>query len=174
MTTPSPDLGFLPIDDLPPQDRIVALCKAAGREVSGIPLSGNPGEPVIAWVKFGAELTIGEALTQDWVAKKLNEKPETTVRVPRVHAYFSRPSTAFVYGYIVMEYVDAPDCTVEDFKSVAQAVQALISVRGPNSAPGHVGGGPLIHNFFAVDETSPFVYETVDELERHVNGVNVR
>ncbi|OJA16052.1 hypothetical protein AZE42_05495 [Rhizopogon vesiculosus] len=70
-----------------------------------------------------------------------------------------------------MEYIDAPDCTEKSVKRVAQAVQTLISVRGPNSAPGHVGGGPVIHTFFIDDWTSPFRYETVDELEQHINGI---
>ncbi|KDQ11103.1 hypothetical protein BOTBODRAFT_114818 [Botryobasidium botryosum FD-172 SS1] len=146
------------------------MCREAG-ELSGIPLYRQPGEPIVAWVKFGPNVTIDEALTQDWVAKQLDAKPETIVRVPRVHACFTTTTTSWSIGYIVMEYVDAPDCTLEDFRLVAQAVQTLISVRGPSSAPGHVGGGLVVHNFFVYDETSPFIYKTVDELESHVNGI---
>ncbi|OAX41408.1 hypothetical protein K503DRAFT_502549 [Rhizopogon vinicolor AM-OR11-026] len=70
-----------------------------------------------------------------------------------------------------MEYIDAPDCTKKNAKRVAQAVQTLISVRGPSSAPGHVGGGPVVHSFFTDEQTSPFRYETIDELEQHINGI---
>ena len=94
------------------------------------------------------------------------------MQVPQVYDAFSIITTACPIGFIVMEYIDAPDCTRKDVKLVAHAVQMLISVRGPSSAPGHVGGGPVVHTFFADDRTSPFRYETVDELEQHVNGVS--
>ena len=71
-----------------------------------------------------------------------------------------------------MEYIDAPDCAEEDVTVVAHAVQALIGIRGPSSAPGHVGGGPVMHNFFVSDQVSPFIYNTVNELQSHVNGVS--
>lgn len=125
----------------------------------GIPLSSQPGEPIVAWVKHGPNVVIDEALTQDWVAKELNAKPETNVRVLRVHAFFSTTSIEWTIGYIVMEYIEAPDCTEEDedVKLVAQAVQTLISIRGPSSAPGPVGGGVIVHNFFVNDGTSTFI-----------------
>ncbi|KAJ7494469.1 hypothetical protein B0H11DRAFT_2004765 [Mycena galericulata] len=69
-----------------------------------------------------------------------------------------------------MEYVNALDCTKESIELVARAVQTLISVRGPSSAPGHVGGGSVVHGFF-VNQSSPFKYKTVDELNQHVNGI---
>jgi len=69
--------------------------------------------------------------------------------------------------------MDAPDCAEEDVTVVAHAVQALIGIRGPSSAPGHVGGGPVMHNFFVSDHwVSPFIYNTVNELQSHVNGVS--
>jgi hypothetical protein len=71
-----------------------------------------------------------------------------------------------------MEYIDAPDSTFEDIGLVVQAVQKLTSIRGPSSAPGHVDGGPVIHNFFVCDEISPFIYQGVNELQSHVNGVS--
>jgi hypothetical protein len=167
------DLGFLPNDNLPPQDHIIAMCREDLR-LRGIPLSSQPGEPIIAWVKYGPSVTIDEALTQDWVAKELNAKPGTNVRVPRVYAFFSTSSVEWTFGYIVMEYIDAPDCTDEDVGLVAQAVQTLISIRGPSSAPGPVGGGVIVHNFFVNDETSTFIYKSVEELQSHVNGVSLR
>lgn len=115
----SSDLGFLPNDNLPPQDRIIAMCRE-DLSLRGIPLSSQPGEPIIAWVKYGPNVTINEALTQDWVAKELNANPKTNVRAPRVHAFFSTPSIEWTFGHIVMEYVDAPDCTDEDVGLVAQ------------------------------------------------------
>jgi hypothetical protein len=70
-----------------------------------------------------------------------------------------------------MQYIDAPDCGEGDHQLVAMAVQTLIIVKGPSSAPGPVGGGRVIHNFF-MEWTSPITYETVDELQQHINGVS--
>jgi hypothetical protein len=134
----------------------------------------QPGEPIVAWVKYGPGVTIDEALTQDWIAKTLNAKLDGTVQVPRVYDAFLIITTAWPIGFIVMEYIDAPDCTRKDIKLVAHAVQMLISVRGPSSTPGHVGGGPVVHTFLIDDRRSPFRYETVDELEQDVNGVSER
>ncbi|KAF8961430.1 hypothetical protein BDZ97DRAFT_1829241 [Flammula alnicola] len=163
------DFGFLANNDLPPRDDIIAICSKAG-EHRGIPLRNQPGE-FIAWVKYGPNVTIDEALTQDWVAKSLKATLDGTVRVPRVYDAFSVTTPDWPVGFIVMEYINAPDCTKKDVKLVAQVVQTLISVRGPSSAPGHVGGGPVVHNFFVDDWTPPFRYKTVDELEQHINGI---
>ena len=167
----SSDHGFLPNAHLPPQDYIEAVCKEAP-EGRGIPLSRHPGEPIVAWVKYGPYVTIHEALTQDYVAKELSAMPETTVRAPRVHAFFSTITPNWMMGYIVMEYIDAPDSTFEDVNLVAKAVQTLISIRGPSSVPGHIGGGPVIHNFFVFDQISPLVYQEFNDLQSHVNGVS--
>jgi hypothetical protein len=164
------DFGFLTKDDLPPRDDIIDICRKVG-ESRGILLRNQLGEP-IAWVKYGPNVTLDEALTQDWVAKDLEAKPEANVRVPRVYDAFSVATKYWPIGYIVMEYIDAPDCTRKNAKLVARAVQTLISVRGPSSAPGHVGGGLAVHTFFADDRTASFRYRTVDELEQHVNGVS--
>lgn len=69
-----------------------------------------------------------------------------------------------------MEYIDAPDCDEGDGQLVARAVQTLIGVPGPNSTPGPVGGGRIIHTF--IEWTSSIRYDTVKELQRHVNGVS--
>ncbi|KAJ7293904.1 hypothetical protein C8J57DRAFT_1041333 [Mycena rebaudengoi] len=165
------DFGFLANNALPSRDAIIALCKLGGADCVGVPLSNHPGEPIIAWVKYGPNIDIDEALTQDWVAKSLESSTDHTVRVPRVYDYFSMPSRYLNNGYIVMEYIDAPDCTKKDVKLIARAVQTLIGVRGPSSIPGHVGGGFVVHNFFLDEWKPPFKYNTVNELEQHINGI---
>ena len=122
-------------------------------------------------MKYGWNVAMPEALTQDYVARFLIDNSVAGVRVPRVYAAFSRDTSACAIGYIVMQYIDAPDCGERDHQLVARAVQTLISVKGPSSAPGPVGGGPIIHNFF-VDWTSDITYETVDELQQHISGVS--
>ncbi|KAI0277196.1 hypothetical protein BGY98DRAFT_1177311 [Russula aff. rugulosa BPL654] len=156
-----PDFGFLANDNLPSRETIVTLCQAAGYDRTGIPLCNQPNGPIIAWVKYGQSVHMAEALTQDYVARFLIDNSLAGVRVPRVYAAFERDTPVCVIGYIVMQYIDAPDCGEGDYQLVA---------RGPSSVPGPVGGGWVIHNFF-VDWTSEITYETVDELRQHINGI---
>ena len=149
----------------------MTLCQAAGYDRTGIPLCNQPDGPIIAWVKYGQSVRMAEALTQDYVARFLIANSLAGVRVPRVYAAFERDTPVCVIGYIVMQYIDAPDCGEGDYQLVSRAVQTLISVKGPSSVPGPVGGGWVIHNFF-VDWTSEITYETVDELQQHINGVS--
>jgi hypothetical protein len=93
------------------------------------------------------------------------------VRVPWVYAAFSRDTSDCAFGYIVTQYINAPDCGEGDHRLVAIAVQTLINVEGPSSAPRPVGGGRAIRNFF-VDWTSAITCNTVDELQQHVNGTS--
>ncbi|KAG8950624.1 hypothetical protein FRC04_007248 [Tulasnella sp. 424] len=158
-------------ETLPSREEIVALCKKAGYNRTGIPFRSQPSGPVVAWIKYGPNVPMDEAYTQDWVAKFLNADPEADVRVPLVYMAFTSPTRYRDLGYIVMEFIDAPDCTSKHVKLVARAVQKLISIRGPSPAPGHVGGGPVVHTFFVDDRMSPFPYKTVKELEEHVNGI---
>ena len=74
-------------------------------------------------------------------------------------------------SYIVMEYIDAPDCGERDHQLVAGAVQTLIDIKGPSSATGPVSGGPIVHNFF-MEWTSDITYESVGKLQQHINGVS--
>ncbi len=71
-----------------------------------------------------------------------------------------------------MEYIDGSICDDSDVELVAAAVQSLISIQGPTTAPGPVGGGPIWHCFF-LDWESPVVFDSVKLLEKHVNGVSV-
>ncbi|KDQ10809.1 hypothetical protein BOTBODRAFT_68391 [Botryobasidium botryosum FD-172 SS1] len=167
---PVSDFGFLANDNLPSRDEIVTLCWQVRKDARGIPLCKEPGGPIMAWVKFGADVTIAEALTQGWVAKALDADPEATVRAPRVYDAFMTPTPILPTGHIVMEYVDAPDCKGSDFKVVAKAMEWLIRLKAPSSAPGPVGGGPAVHVFF-YDWASYITYNTVEELEDHVNGI---
>ena len=168
----APDFGFLAIDDLPPHDHIVSKCRE-DLESGGIPLFNRPGGAVIAWVTFGPGITLHQALTQDFSAKKLGANPATLVQVPRVHDFFSIETEGWgSVGFIVMEYVDAPDCTSGDVQLVANTVQTLIGIQGPTTIPGHLGGGPVVHSFFLDDGTSPFKYRNVNELESHINRVS--
>ena len=59
-----------------------------------------------------------------------------------------------------------------DAELIAAALESLVAINSPSSQPGPVGGGCIKHPFF-VERTSPISYETVEELEQHINGVSV-
>ncbi|KAK0496106.1 hypothetical protein EDD18DRAFT_1390774 [Armillaria luteobubalina] len=138
----------------PSRETVVAVCREVGYKCRGIPLRNHPSGPIVAWIKYGANVTMAEALTQDWVAK-----------------YFSADPAArhFVYRHGI--HRRSPNCDKSDYQLVFGAVEKFISIPGPTSAPGPVGGGRIIHTFFIDQWTSPITYDTVDDLQEHVNGV---
>ncbi|KAK0220029.1 hypothetical protein IW262DRAFT_1482630 [Armillaria fumosa] len=157
----APNCGFLANDNIPSRETIVAICREAGYECRGIPLRNHPSGPIVAWIKYGANVTMAEALTQDWVANGSRAGPEGPSGI----------LDECSIGYIVIEYTDAPNCDKSDYQLVSGAVEKLIIIPGPTSAPGPVGGGRVIHTFFIDQWTSPITYATVDDLQEHVNGV---
>jgi hypothetical protein len=157
--------------NLPPPEQIVALCKEAGYDRNGIAYTDPSSGAILAWFKYGPNITMDEAFTQAWVANHLNAEPDAGVKVPSVYMAFTSPHSLCPIGHIVMEYIDAADCKRSDYRQVARAVNTLIRVKGPSSAPGHLGGGAVVHNFF-FDWESEVTYETIKELQDHVNGVS--
>ena len=132
----------------------LTLNKSSGNEVSDI------------WVKFGSNITMGETKTQRFVTQYLEANDNPVVRAPRVYIAFMWGR----YGFIVMEYTDEQICGNDDIALVAAAVQSLIDIPSPTSTPGPVGGGLIEHSFF-IDGTSSIRYESVKELQDHINGV---
>jgi hypothetical protein len=105
--------------NLPSPDQIVALCKEAGYEGDRIAFAdpSSSSGAVLAWFKYGPNVTVDEARTQVWVAEHLNINfPEASVRVPSVYMAFTSPHPFWPIGYIIMEYIDAPDCRNRDYE----------------------------------------------------------
>jgi len=154
--------------DLPLPENIVQLCREAVYDynIRGIPVIDETSGVASAWVKYGTTVKMSEALTQDWVGQVINASPDATVRIPKVYCAFERGES----GYIVMEYIDGSECENSDIPRVAAAVECLIRVTGPTTVPGPIGGGPITHRFF-LEWESPVTYDTVEVLEKHVNGV---
>lgn len=113
---------------------------------------------------------MGEAKTRGFVAESLNKKADSVVCAPQVYLAF----TWGHFGYIIMEYIDGQICdnSSADADLVAATVQSLITISSPTSTPGPVGGGVIEHPFF-IERTSSIWYESVGELEDHINGVSV-
>ncbi|KAL0578480.1 hypothetical protein V5O48_003529 [Marasmius crinis-equi] len=153
-------------NNLPPPETIVQLCRAAGHDTRGVPLFDESRGLNLAWVKYGHTVTMSEAHTQDAVWQALNAIPDAPGRIPKVYQAFK----SGYRGYIVMEYIDGSECIASDIPQVAAVVECLIGIKGPTAVPGPVGGGPIVHSFF-VEWTSDLEYDTVQELEQHVNGI---
>ncbi|TRM64601.1 hypothetical protein BD626DRAFT_492381 [Schizophyllum amplum] len=166
------DYDFLPNSILPDRDAIITKCKEAGFcGGTGFPLRDANGEAIIAWVKYGPYVTVNEARTQDFASKELARTPDfALVKAPRVFDAFQWEHPAFTLGCIVMEYVDGSDCGPVDVDDVAKAVQRLIDIRGPDLAPGHIGG-TLVHSFFFLDWVAPARYTSVTDLQDHINNI---
>jgi hypothetical protein len=154
--------------NLPSLNAIIEQCRRSKSDERGTPLTDESGDAPCAWVKFGRSVTMHEALTQQYVAQTLNDKADAAVRIPYVYLAFKSHS----FGFIVTEYIHGSICDDSDAALVAAAVQSLITVQGPTTEPGPVGGGPIEHRFF-VDWKSSITYKSVHELEAHINGVSV-
>ena len=163
--------------NLPDPETIVKQCFALGPQqatatnISGVRIDldkTSPHDASTIWVKFGAGITMGEAKTQRYVSQYLQRHDDMSlvVRVPRVYLAF----TWGCFGFIVGEFIDGQTCDPSDTPLIVAAVQALISIPSPGPKPGRVGGGLMEHPFFWNREASK-EYESVAELQAHVNGV---
>ena len=133
-----------------------------------IPLDKKSDTDVSAvWVKFGSDIVMGEAKTQLLVAQHLERNNVAAVRAPHVYLAF----TWGHFGFIVTEYIDGEICGDSDIPLVAAAVQDLITIKSLSPTLGQVGGGLIEHPFF-VDRMSSVWYESVEELQTHINGVS--
>lgn len=163
---------FLANRDVPSNESIIARCREVGFIVSGTTLLKPSSKEIIAWVKYGPNVTISEALTQDWTAKTLDRTPACGLKVPRVyHAFTRETASGTKIGYIVMEYIDAPDCDPSQVGEVSKAVRTLINLPAASACLGHIGGRSIVHSFFP--DFIPIVdYKSAQDLNDHINNVS--
>jgi hypothetical protein len=92
---------------------------------------------------------VGQNVTES-DARTLDAKPAVLVpmSMPHVDVAWTIHTYYSIIGHTVMDGIAAPDCKENEAESVAKAVQWHISVPAPNSVPGPVGGGPIVHPFF--------------------------
>ena len=163
--------------NVPNYETIITQCfDLSPRQATDINISGvritldnrSDNEVSDIWVKHGDGITMAEAETQRFVAQYLEDNDIPAVRAPRVYLAFTWGD----FGYIVTEYINGQMCGDSDIPLVAAAVQSLITIPSPSSIPGPVGGGLIEHPFF-IDRTSSIRYESVKELQDHMNGVSV-
>ena len=164
--------------NLPDPETIVKQCFALGPQqatatnISGVRIDldkTSPHDASTIWVKFGAGITMGEAKTQRYVSQYLERHDDMSlvVRVPRVYLAFTWGCFVFIVG----EFIDGQTCDPSDTPLIVAAVQALITIPSPGPKPGRVGGGLMEHPFFW-NRVASTEYESVAELQAHVNGVS--
>ncbi|KAH9849588.1 hypothetical protein C2E23DRAFT_905658 [Lenzites betulinus] len=142
-------LEFTPNLNLPSNEDIIAHCERSGFP-QGTTITDS-SDSVIAWVKCGMNVTIGEAQMQDWTATALREAGVTDVRVASVFRAFTANYLGCTMGYIIMEHVEDADCDSNDVELVARAVKALINLKAPPTATlGRFGSdtSSIVHSFF--------------------------
>src|SRR5260370_13803315 len=130
---PPSNYGFLAKEDLPSEEAIITRCEQFGFNVTGTTLLDESSGSVIAWIKYGPNVTISEARTQDWTAKALESTPASGLQVPRVFHAFTRNTRSCTIGYIVMQFIDAAECDSGDVHQVVKAVQTLIDLPAPGA-----------------------------------------
>ena len=164
---------------LPSTNEIIALCRDKGFKCNGFMYPPN-GKP-IAYIKYGYTVTIGEIRTQRYVYnafQQMMDASDNGVNAAEIYRAFECEGQA----YMVMEYIDGQTVgallqgsSAEKknwiYDQVAKAVNQLLLVPVPSgSRPGPVGGGCIRHYIFQ-DQVSPKAYDSVDELQRHINKV---
>ena len=138
--------------DLPPLDCIIQHCAAAGYRQNGTDFAVE--DIPRFWIKYGTSITLGEALTQNQVAEIVNASPLSVVCIPEVYLVLHERCRYIVMQYIAGDTVarrqpSARRYAEGDLADVAAAVKQLISLHVPaDTSPGHVGGGPIGHDFF--------------------------
>ncbi|KAK0216865.1 hypothetical protein IW262DRAFT_1276384 [Armillaria fumosa] len=160
--------------NLPSPEAIIDQCPSLARDqftatsIHGVRLAldkGSNDDAASVWVKFGWGITMGEARTQSLVAQVLDDNGDPAVLAPCVYLAFE----SLGIGYIVMEFIDGKTCDDSDAGLVAAAVESLIAIQGPKT-PGPADGGLIEHCFFVEGRSSTW-YETVQELEDHINSI---
>lgn len=127
----------------------------------------SPDTSEAAFVKYGPLLAMGEARTQDYIASFVNEDKDVVVLVPQVYCAFRHDHI----GYLVMQYIDGDDSNQDDLEAIAAAVRRIMLIDSPTTSPGPVGRGPVVHRVFP-DDRSSILYNSVEELQLHMNSVS--
>lgn len=157
--------------------------------LSGQPLDGGTWtgfaypsvEEPIAWIKHARY--DGEARMQIFAYEQLLAIPPHTrgnIRVPEVYRVIEHDDDV----YIVMEYVhgqmlqsllkgtrDDQELEEQLLAQVADAISLFTNFQVPSNAKPGSGEGCLIQHVLFKDQEAPIEYDSVAELEKHLNNV---
>ena len=113
--------------NLPSPEDIIEQVRAASSNSNGLPgvplIDESSGTTPYALVRSGKTITMGGALTQQFISKALNGKADTAVRVPCLYLAFQVGRQ----GFIVMEYIDGEKCDDSDAALISTAVESLVA-----------------------------------------------
>jgi hypothetical protein len=166
-------IEFTPNLSLPSNEDIIAHCVGRGLP-QGTTIIDSSGS-VIAWVKCGMNVTLGEARMQHWAATSLREAGVSDVRAALVFRAFTADYLGCSIGYIAMDHFEGTDCDSNDVDLVAGAVKALISLRAPPTTTlGRFGGNTssIVHSFF-FDWFPNAGYRSDKDFYDHIQNVSV-
>ena len=114
----SSSYDFILNPSLPSDEDIIALCEKIGFS-QGTTITDPSTNSVIAWVKCGMNVTLGEAHMQHWTGTALREAGISDVQVAPVFRAFTADYQGFRIGYIVMQYIEGTDCDANDVDLIA-------------------------------------------------------
>ncbi|KAF9554076.1 hypothetical protein CPC08DRAFT_767038 [Agrocybe pediades] len=153
----SSPIEFTRNPSLPSNEDVVALCTNL-KFPRGTTIVDPSTRSVIAWVKCGADVALGETYTQQWTATALREASVSDLRVPSVFRAFTRVQTG-----------DSNDVDL-----VARAVKALTSLKPPPTAAlGRFGSdtSSIVHSFFFLDWLPNAGYRSDQDFYDHIRNI---
>lgn len=175
---------------IPSAATIKAICVDLIQERGSYPMgiAYPPGDRPALWIKYGWGVFWDDAVNQIRAYQEL-QKINSPVRVPVVYYAFEDSDRA-EWTYIVMEYVRGDTVrSLEDkareslaseqcretldglSRRVAFALDEFLRIPVPaGTTPASVSGGIIRHPFFK-DQEAPGPYESVEQIEQHVNMV---
>jgi len=174
---------------LPTDDEIIAFCE--GQRALGEyshTLAYPSRNAAIALIKYGGRPfgMMAEMLNQDFAFNALEGMPQQRragIHVPKIYRVIEEGADGV---YIVMEYVNGKtlkelleegvshDQLQEYYNQIAKAIELFLSIKVPDGVtPGPVGGGIIKHPLFK-DTIASIEYNSVDELQQHVNNVGLQ
>ncbi|PWY84478.1 hypothetical protein BO94DRAFT_423338, partial [Aspergillus sclerotioniger CBS 115572] len=118
------------------------------------------------FVKYNS-LQVEEVRNQQFFFDQIAKRADSPIRIPEIYEVFETKHD----GYIVMEHIDIDHFASDKQRSTA--ITELVTIEPPPHAPlGPIGGGLIRHHFFDfIDAEAPVVYDSVEDLESHINRV---
>jgi hypothetical protein len=173
---------------LPTPAELISLCTKGGQRGYRMGFAYPPENPVL-WIKSGSSVVWNEISAQVMAYYEL-QRLGSSVRVPSIYYACEMGVPGVLYdvdvnyeSYIVMEYVTGKTAaqwlkSIEDtagkeriYRLVGATLQALYHIPVPPGVrPAAIDGG-RIRNVFFDDEQAPRHYQTINQLEQHLNLV---
>ncbi|KAK2736847.1 hypothetical protein FQN57_000527 [Myotisia sp. PD_48] len=160
---------------IPTVSELLSLCTE--EHPWGYPMGlAYPADNPIFWIKYGGSVVPNEIFAQAMAYHELR-RLNSPVRAPGI---FYACNVNHI-KYIVMEYIsgrsgaqvlkDIDNLTGKEpiYRQIAFAISELLRIPVKQSHPSAVNGEHIRHTLFDMEE-APRLYQTVEQLEQHLNG----